>query len=86
MSHIVIRGDGVPCPRCSRATQIREHSHIRPKQLNQPYYYKRWFYCTFDGCATTTVMRGEDIVWNNNPRGQLLRRLSGVHDQLKRRA
>jgi hypothetical protein len=54
--HIVVPGDGDPCPRCKRIMQIREHTFITEKHLNQPYYYSRWFNCTNPQCRTTLVM------------------------------
>jgi hypothetical protein len=53
---IVIPGDGNPCPRCGMPMEIREHNGIGHKQLRQPYYYTRWFYCTNKSCKTTLVM------------------------------
>jgi hypothetical protein len=52
----VIPGDGDPCPRCGVPMEIREHNGVGDKQLRQPFYYTRWFYCTNKSCKTTTVM------------------------------
>lgn len=52
----VIPGDGDPCPRCKRPTEIREHAFITSKHLSQPYYYSRWFNCTNRRCRTTVIM------------------------------
>lgn len=41
----VILGEGVPCPRCGRSTQIREHAAITERRPSQAYYFRRWFYC-----------------------------------------
>lgn len=54
--HKIVGNDGDPCPRCGRPTQIREHIEIRPKQLAQPYYYSRWFYCAHTACETNQIM------------------------------
>lgn len=52
----IVPGDGDPCPRCGKPTQIREHHAVTPKQLEQPYYYSRWFNCTNPECKTTLIM------------------------------
>jgi hypothetical protein len=49
----VIGGNGLPCPRCGQATQIREHVAITDKHLRQPYYFSRWFYCRNPQCPVT---------------------------------
>ena len=81
MRHIVITENGPACPRCGRPMQVREHDRIRPKQLRQPYYFKRWFYCTNRRCKTTTVMREEFKVWN----GDIGHRLEAIEQQLRPR-
>jgi hypothetical protein len=52
---IVIPGDGDACPRCGVPMEIREHNGIGDKQLRQPFYYARWFYCMNKNCKTTVV-------------------------------
>jgi len=49
---IVVPGDGEPCPRCGKPTQIREYE----KQLRQPPFYTRWFCCLNKMCKTNLVM------------------------------
>jgi hypothetical protein len=49
---IVVPGDGDPCPRCGEPMQIREYE----KQLQQPPFYTRWFYCMNKTCKTKLVM------------------------------
>lgn len=66
--------------------QIREHDRLRQKQLRQPYYFRRWFYCAHPDCQTTTYMKDEFKVWNNNERGQRLKGIQAIREQLKRRA
>ena len=53
---IVVGYDGDPCPRCKEPTQIREHDVLRDKQLREPFYYSRWFYCTNKHCRTKLIM------------------------------
>ena len=53
-SHVVVGHDGVPCPGCGKATEIREHAAITEKILYQPSYYRRWFYCANPSCKVTT--------------------------------
>ena len=73
MAKRIIAGDGIPCPRCGRPTQIREHKEVTPKQLRQPFYYARWFYCLHEDCQTRQIMRDEDMVWNDNKAARRLR-------------
>jgi hypothetical protein len=70
----IIPGDGDPCPRCNRPTQIHEHAEIMKKMLRQPFYYSRWFRCTHSDCPTTLIMPPRFIVWNTNPRASHMRR------------
>jgi hypothetical protein len=53
--HVVIEGDGDPCPRCGLPTEIREHAAITDKHLAQPFHYTRWFHCTRPECATKGI-------------------------------
>ena len=56
--------DGPKCPRCNKPMQIREHQRIGPKQLRQPFYFRRWFFCMNRDCRTTLITRDEFKVWN----------------------
>jgi hypothetical protein len=62
--HLVIPGDGDPCPRCGRPMQIREHPQITAKHRRQPFHYSRWFCCIHDDCKTSTVMPRRYVVWH----------------------
>lgn len=62
----IINSGGIPCHRCGKETQIREHARITPKLLKQPFYYRKWYYCTNTDCRTNVIVRDEDRVWNNN--------------------
>jgi len=64
MKHVVVAGNGPPCPGCGRATQIREHDRIRSKQLRAPFYFRRWFCCVHNDGKTTIVLRDEFKVVN----------------------
>ena len=55
-SRVVPGERGDPCPRCGRATEVREHVEVTPKHRRQPWYYSRWFYCTNPKCKTTMIM------------------------------
>jgi hypothetical protein len=68
MAYIVVGTNGPCCPRCGCPTEIRTHREVGTKQLRQPYYYSRWFYCTDRDCKTTTYMQEKFKVWNDNPR------------------
>jgi hypothetical protein len=48
------------------------HAQIGPKQLEQPYYYERWFRCTNDDCITENIMSEEYKHWNDNERAREL--------------
>lgn len=37
---------GELCPKCRKPMEHREHKEIRAKQLQAPYYFKEWDYCT----------------------------------------
>ena len=63
-SHLVIPGDGDPCPRCGRPMQIREHPQITAKHRRQPFHYSRWFCCIHNDCKTSTVMPPRYAVWH----------------------
>jgi hypothetical protein len=54
-----VPGEGIPCPRCGRPTQIREHSQITERHRRQAYYFTRWFRCMSGDCPTTLIMRAQ---------------------------
>jgi hypothetical protein len=62
--YVIVPGGGVPCPRCRRPTQIREHARITEKHLTQRYYFSRWFRCMHRDCSTKLVMVEEFKVSN----------------------
>jgi hypothetical protein len=62
--HLVIPGDGDPCPRCGRPMQIREHRRITAKHRRQPLHFSRWFCCMHDDCKTLTVTPLRYAVWH----------------------
>jgi hypothetical protein len=70
-STVVLGSFGPECPRCGRATEVRAHAKIGPKQLQQPFYYKRWFYCTHEDCITKNIMLEEYKHWNDNEQADL---------------
>jgi hypothetical protein len=74
-STIVISKSGPSCPRCRRPTQVRTHAQVGPKQLRQPYYFKRWYFCTNYDCRTTLIMEEQDKKWNDNARARKLQKL-----------
>lgn len=75
---VTIPGDGIPCPRCGRITEIREHraeiTHTKPT------FYTRWFRCVNDDCRTTEIMRGEFRVIN--PRADKPQSFSELIEQI----
>jgi predicted amidophosphoribosyltransferase len=75
---VVLDEEGPGCPRCGRPMQVREHDRIRAKQLHQPYYFQRWYYCTYANCRTTIVTAEEFKVWNQNPKAETMRRLEQI--------
>jgi hypothetical protein len=76
----VVPGSGDPCPRCGKATQIREHKSITDRELRQPFYYSRWFYCRNPRCRTTTIVPDRYRVFNVEPEVQ--HRLGQIAEQL----
>jgi hypothetical protein len=54
--HLVVPGRGDPCPRCGRATEIRQHTCIGARELRRAFYYARWFYCVNPRCRTTVIV------------------------------
>jgi hypothetical protein len=62
--YAIVSNDGPPCPRCGRATEIREHADLTEKQLMQDFYYSRWCYCINPKCRTKRIVSSDDIVWN----------------------
>jgi hypothetical protein len=78
----IVSEDGSPCHRCGRPTQVREHDGICEKQLRQPFYYSRWFYCMHKGCKTKIIHREEFKVWNTPEDNPLL---EAVLEQLRPR-
>ena len=55
-SRVVPGERGDRCPRCGRATEVREHVEVTPEHRRQPWYYSRWFYCTNPKCKTSMIM------------------------------
>jgi hypothetical protein len=72
----VVSNHGPGCPSCGRPTQIRVHDRIRPKHLRQPYFYERWFRCTYKDCKTTLYMQEKYKIWNDNARARQLQRFT----------
>jgi hypothetical protein len=62
--YVIVSNDGPLCPRCRRATEIREHADLMEKQLLQGFYYSRWCYCTNPECRTKRILSSDHIVWN----------------------
>ena len=56
--------DGEPCPRCGIPMRAFKHRQITERQLQQPFYYARWFKCTQPSCKTTIVQHNADRIWN----------------------
>ena len=79
---VMIGHNGIPCPRCGRPTQIREHRQITAEHRAQPFYYSPWFRCMHADCKTTLIMLEEYRVWNDNDRGEQGRRLELDSEQL----
>lgn len=55
---------GPPCPQCQQPTQVRKHAKVGRKQLRQPFYYTRWYFCVNPQCEVTKIMPPEHRVWN----------------------
>ncbi len=67
--------DGPACLRCEQLTQIRTHQRILEKHLSQPFYYKRWFYCSNKDCRTKQINPKDPafIVFADTPSGHYWR-------------
>jgi hypothetical protein len=78
--HITLGTNGVCCPRCGRATEIREHKGITPKQLRKVFYYRRWYFCVNPPCRTSTIVLPVDRVFNVEPETE--RRVTAITEQL----
>lgn len=55
-----VQSDGHLCPRCKQEAEAREHLVIRNKELQQNYYYTRWYHCKNMSCPTKTFF---DDMW-----------------------
>jgi hypothetical protein len=64
--YIVVPPDGTECPRCFQEGETRQHIQITQKQLNQPFYFKRWYNCNNEKCPTTIFMLNDWKVENKN--------------------
>jgi hypothetical protein len=73
--------DGITCLRCGGQTERRTHAVITAELLEQPYYYRQWFYCHDADCKTRLIMRDEDRVFTETGR-----RLIAIKAQLRPRA
>lgn len=78
----IVGSDGDPCPRCGQPTQIREHKTIRPRELRQPFYYWRWYYCTNRKCKTNTIVPPRFRVYRDEAVSEADRRLVAIKEQL----
>ena len=77
--------EGIACPSCLEATEIRTHAAITPKLTRQPYYYARWYMCLNPTCATTMISRNEDRVWrseNNCERASIVQDLDDIMERI----
>ena len=77
---LVVPGRGDPCPRCGKATQIREHRAITERELRRPFYYARWFFCVNPRCRTTVILSDRYRVLNVGPEVQ--HRMARIAEQL----
>jgi hypothetical protein len=66
--------------RCGKQTERRRHAEITAELLEQPYYYRQWFYCHTADCKTKLIMRDEDQVFT-----EAGRRLMAIKEQLRPR-
>lgn len=64
-----ITGEGV-CTSCRGRTEERQHIAITDKQLRQPFFYSKWYYCHNKDCKTTTLMFDKDRIMNQNKAAQ----------------
>lgn len=82
MKHCVVGNNGIPCPRCGRPTEIREHTEVTARHLAQPFYYSRWFNCNASDCKTTLFMREEFRVFADPEQAQQAERFKAIKQQM----
>jgi hypothetical protein len=85
MTNVIVGSSGDPCPRCGRATEIREHRYITAKELRRPFHYSRWFFCRNPRCKTSTIVLPEYRVFNavtNAVTPETERRMAQIAEQL----
>ena len=46
MHNVIVKESENKCPNCDILMQRRSHSHIRDKQLKQPFYFSEWDCCS----------------------------------------
>ena len=47
---------GVACPRCRRATEVREHVRVTAELRRKTFYFRRWYYCPNPNCDTRHIV------------------------------
>lgn len=78
----VIGRNGIACPQCGRQMEIREHTYLTEKQLRQPYYFTRWFYCFYQDCPVKAHMQEEYKVWLDKKEQRAMSAYQEHKDQL----
>lgn len=66
-TRVVAGARGPVCPRCRRATEVREHLWITSELRRKPFYFSRWYYCTNPVCSTRLIVHTAFRVENRKP-------------------
>jgi len=64
--------------------QVRQHKQITEKQLKQPFFYLRWYYCLNRKCKTKQVMPDEFIIYNKNKKGRKQKSIRQMEEEIRR--
>ena len=50
------------CPKCSSLMEVRQHSRVTDKILQQPYYFSEWYFCP--KCSFVKNIESKKIINN----------------------
>jgi hypothetical protein len=74
------------CPTCKLKVEAREHAEITNTQLNKPFYFSKWYYCSNSDCRTKLVMDDQFKVRNAHHRRKMSRKEKQVKNDFRRYA
>ena len=62
--------------------QVRTHTHLKEKQLRQPYFFSKWFYCVYRDCPVKQHMVEQYKVYNRNEKAAYVKMAKEQQEQL----